>query len=90
MPQVVSVAVINSGLEPIWSLMSTPARYPEFVGATEKMLDPGDGVFGVDPRWYLSIPMTAMWSMSLGKRTQEVIDASAQAANSIVEAEAGN
>jgi len=143
--------VIDSGPEAIWSLMSDPARYPEFVGATDKMLDAGSGefgvgytyrefggiepffsestwtvssyqpmrhqshqgddgkmrmsldielepvgdatrltfVFGLNPRWYLAVPLAAMWALSLRKRTQGVIDASAQAAKSIVEAEAG-
>lgn len=46
-------------------------------------------VFGLNPRWYLAVPLAAMWALSLRKRTQGVIDASAQAAKSIVEAEAG-
>lgn len=152
MPHVTSSVLINSGPEPIWALVSDPARYPEFVGATEKMLDvPGgelevgytyreyggiepffsestwtvasyeamshqshlgdDGkmrmfleidlepagdatrltfVFGLKPRWFLAAPLAAMWALSLRKRTQGVIDASAEAAKSIIEAEAGN
>lgn len=44
---VVASTEIESGPEPIWALMSDPNRYPDFVDATERMLDVGTGDFGV-------------------------------------------
>lgn len=47
MPRVTASTVIDSGPGPIWELMSDPKRYPEVVVATERMLDVGEGPFGV-------------------------------------------
>lgn len=47
MAEVVGTAVIEAGVEPIWELMCDPPRYPDFVEATERMVDVGSGEFGV-------------------------------------------
>ena len=47
MAQVVASTQINTGPEPIWALMSDPHRYPDFVDATDRMVDVGTGEFGV-------------------------------------------
>lgn len=47
MPHVTSSTVIDTGPEPIWALMSDPHRYPDFVDATDRMVDVGSGTFGV-------------------------------------------
>ncbi|NNE11654.1 MAG: SRPBCC family protein [Ilumatobacter sp.] len=47
MAEVVGTAVIETGVEPIWNLMCDPPRYPDFVEATERMVDEGSGEFGV-------------------------------------------
>lgn len=47
MAGVVASTQINTGPEPIWALMSDPNRYPDFVDATERMVDVGSGEFGV-------------------------------------------
>lgn len=47
MAQVVASIQIDTGPEPIWALMSDPHRYPDFVDATERMVDVGSGEFGV-------------------------------------------
>lgn len=47
MPHVVASIVIDTGPEPVWALMCDPNRYPDFVDATERMLDIGSGTFGV-------------------------------------------
>jgi hypothetical protein len=47
MPSVTAMCDVDSGPEPIWELMSTPARYPDFVDATDRMVDVGSGPFGV-------------------------------------------
>ncbi len=47
MAEVIGSVVIETGVEPIWELMSDPSRYPDFVEATERMVDVGSGEFGV-------------------------------------------
>lgn len=47
MPQVAASIVIAAGPDPIWELMSDPNRYPDFVDATDRMVDVGNGEFGV-------------------------------------------
>lgn len=47
MPKVTASTVINAGPEPVWDLMCDPERYPDFVDATERMVDTGTGPFGV-------------------------------------------
>ena len=47
MPHVAASTVIDTGPEPIWALMSDPSRYPDFVDATDRMVDIGHGTFGV-------------------------------------------
>ncbi len=47
MRQVVASEVIGTDSEPIWKLMSDPNRFPDFVDATERMVDVGTGQFGV-------------------------------------------
>jgi hypothetical protein len=47
MRRVTASTVITTGPEPIWNLMSDPFRYPDFVDATERMVDVGHGEFGV-------------------------------------------
>lgn len=47
MAEVVGTAVIETGVEPIWELMCSPGRYPDFVENTERMVDVGSGEFGV-------------------------------------------
>jgi hypothetical protein len=47
MAEVVGTAVIETGVEPIWELMCDPARYPDFVENTERMVDVGSGEFGM-------------------------------------------
>lgn len=47
MAEVLSTVVIEAGVEPIWELMCDPNRYPDFVEATERMVDAGSGEFGV-------------------------------------------
>ena len=47
MARAVASQVIETGPEPIWGLMSDPRRYPDFVDATERMVDVGSGEFGV-------------------------------------------
>ena len=47
MAEVAASIQIATGPEPIWALMSDPGRYPDFVDATERMVDVGSGEFGV-------------------------------------------
>lgn len=42
MPHVSSTVEINSGPGPIWRLLSTPARYSDYVPVTQKMLHASD------------------------------------------------
>ncbi len=46
MADVRASTLINTGPEPIWELMNSPERYPDFVEATDRMVDAGSGEFG--------------------------------------------
>ncbi len=47
MAQVVASTEIGTGPEPIWELFCDPHRYPDYVDATERMVDVPDREFGV-------------------------------------------
>jgi uncharacterized protein YndB with AHSA1/START domain len=42
-----STVEIDSGPEPIWRLLSTPERYPDYVAATDKVLETSDDIVKV-------------------------------------------
>lgn len=150
MPKVVATTVIDSGPEPIWALMCDPHRYPDFVDATERMVDVGTGEFGVgyhykeyggiapflgesewrvteldpmrhqahlgddgkmrmpldidleragestkltitfglQPRWFLAVPLAILWPVMMRRRAQRVLGTTVGLVKSIVETEA--
>lgn len=47
MAKVTTSTMVDTGPEPIWELMCSPDRYPDFVEATDRMVDAGNGDFGV-------------------------------------------
>lgn len=47
MPELATSVVVDTGPEAIWKLMCDPATYPDYVVMTDRMVDVGNGEFGV-------------------------------------------
>lgn len=57
MPRIVASTEIDTGPEPVWELFSDPKRYPDYVDATERMLEvPDEFGTGAVYREYGGIP----------------------------------
>lgn len=75
-----------------------PMRHQEHLGDDGKVrmpltidLEPaGDGTrltitFGLNPRWFLAVPLAILWPIMMRKRTQDVIDRTVGNAKQLVE-----